>query len=152
MSRIGRLETSSNDHGETIAKGQIAVQVMTPAGLSLFKTYLRFDPVEDRRSDKSPSHEVMSMMQQGERWHASQVGSAWLRTVERGQFSGQRMFSINIDIPGLMIPLDVAAFEREGEQGQFEIAYSRRRKAASGGGSDGAPSPSGGDLDDEIPF
>ncbi len=69
-----------------------------------------------------PSHQIFTRNRTGA---IVPIGSAWLKTIQRGESTGKRFFTLSIDYPGLPAPLNVAAFP-SGTEGEWNISWRRR--------------------------
>jgi uncharacterized protein (DUF736 family) len=59
------------------------------------------------RDQQRPSHKVLTKAPDGS---LIQIGAAWLKTSMHGAYRGEPFFTITIDHPERLVPLNVAAF------------------------------------------
>ena len=71
---------------------------------------------------QKPSHRITTRARDGS---AVEIGAAWLKTTQHGLQKGKRFFSILIDHPERLGPLNVAAF-LDGTSGDWVITWRRR--------------------------
>ena len=116
MSIIGDMRQHTDDEA-----GKFDGSIST-LGLSI---QFELEPAKKSTNPNAPSHYVMA---KGRGARAVQVGSAWLRTANRGPNEGSKFFSITLDDPSMPYALNVAAFRRD-QSAIWDITW-RRRAAA----------------------
>ena len=89
----------------------------------------------------TPKYEIFARIGTAE----TQIGSAWEKTIERGDHAGDKMLQLTLDDPSFDEPLYVSAFPNG--DGTFDVAWRRQRRID--------PSRIRADAaraDDEIPY
>ena len=71
---------------------------------------------------QKPSHRIHARNRAGSE---IEIGAAWLKTIKRGERTGQHMLTLSIDYPGLSAPLNAAAFP-SGNDGEWIVSWERR--------------------------
>jgi uncharacterized protein (DUF736 family) len=104
---------------------------------------LERDASAPKATDDTPTHRVTAQIGNGK----AELGVAWERNIERGDYKGRPMFSIALNHPEMPDwASNLAAFPR-GNSGEYHIFFQRRRQPQGA-----APAGQGADMDDEIPF
>lgn len=94
---------------------------------------------DPRSGPDAPKWEVA--IQLGGEWVV--IGAGWEKEIQRGDHSGETMFTITMDAPEWDKPLNLAAFPVGGNE--YELVFKRARRQVHSAGA-GLP------ADDEIPF
>lgn len=84
---------------------------------------LKLIPNKDRRSDNSPTHDVVAVNRMGE---VIQLGAAWERKITKGAKENQNMYSLSIDDPAFKTPLNCNAFPSDDG---YYITWEREKPA-----------------------
>jgi uncharacterized protein (DUF736 family) len=86
---------------------------------------IRLEPFSEPRKPQAPTHRVVARNGHG---HVVEIGSAWLRTITRGDRAGEPFFSLTLDEPSMPHGLNVAAFRNAKDSG-FTLSWRRRQSS-----------------------
>lgn len=81
---------------------------------------LKLTKNNDRRADNSPTHEVVAINRSGD---FVKIGSAWERTITKGEKTNQQMYSLALDDPQFKSPLNCTAFPADNG---YNIVFDRQ--------------------------
>ena len=115
MTKVGHLKPNGRENGYA----------------GHFETLTLAIPIELVRADggpdtAAPSHRITTRTQNGV---TVEIGSAWTKTLQRGDRAGEPFLSLSIDDPSFSHPLNVAAFKTK-DGGGYDIVFRRRQDAA----------------------
>lgn len=118
MTAIGRIRRQA-DGGADAWEGEIATAAC--------RFEFRLVPVHGMRSADVPSHRIVARSASGA---DAIVGSAWSKTMIRGDRKGERFFTLTLRHSSLARPLNVAAFAVQPDREYVVTHRLRQRRAA----------------------
>lgn len=112
------------------------------ASIDILIEPLQRDANAPAATDDTPTHQVTINGRK-----SAELGVAWERPIERGDYKGRSMFSVALNHPDLPEwAANMAAFPR-GNAGEYHLLYQRRRQPAAQAAEAG-----GAGEEDEIPY